>query len=80
LQLLKRLWRPYDFDPNLDLYGGADRGISIGTSRNKNDENNGSCIVRLKAFADAKWLVEQATGLKIAGKPLRAMWAKPRRS
>lgn len=78
--LIRRLWQRdgYRFDPETQLHRGTDGGLSVRSSRRPGDENDGSCVLRLRNYADAKWLVEQAKGLSIEGRPLRAMWARPR--
>lgn len=80
LDLLRRAWQRggYSFDPQRDLHRGAEGGLVVRRSRRPEAENDGTCLLRLRNYADAKWLVEQARGLHIEGKPLRAMWARPR--
>ena len=39
--------------------GGAEGGLGVRHGR-RGQENDGSCMVRLRNYADAKWLVEQA--------------------
>lgn len=79
LDLLRRLWQRdgLKFDPDTQLHRGAEGGLSVRHGR-RGMENDGSCMVRLRNYADAKWLVEQARGLSIEGKPVRAMWARPK--
>eukprot|EP00439_Symbiodinium_sp_Y106_P069803 s356_g12.t1 len=80
LDLLRRLWNRdgLKFDPETQLHRGAEGGLTVRHSRRPGQENDGSCVVRLRNYCDAKWLVEQARGLSIEGRPLRAMWARPR--
>eukprot|EP00913_Durusdinium_trenchii_P016141 g15170.t1 len=79
LDLLRRLWQRdgLKFDPDTQLHRGAEGGLGVRHGR-RGQENDGSCMVRLRNYADAKWLVEQARGLSIEGKPVRAMWARPK--
>jgi len=79
LDLLRRLWQRdgLKFDPETQLHRGAEGGLGVRHGR-RGMENDGSCMVRLRNYADAKWLVEQARGLSIEGKPVRAMWARPK--
>lgn len=76
------------FDPETQLHRGTE-GLGVRHGR-RGMENDGSCMVRLRNYADAKWLVEQARlssrlamsgearGLSIEGKPVKAMWARPK--
>ncbi|CAJ1385213.1 unnamed protein product [Effrenium voratum] len=79
LDLLRRLWQRdgLKFDPESQLHRGAEGGLTVRHGR-RGQENDGSCMLRLRNYADAKWLVEQARGLQIEGRPVRAMWARPR--
>lgn len=45
--------------------GGAEGGLGVRHGR-RGQENDGSCMVRLRNYADAKWLVEQATNGRMA--------------
>eukprot|EP00930_Biecheleria_cincta_P005746 TRINITY_DN106693_c0_g1_i1.p1 TRINITY_DN106693_c0_g1~~TRINITY_DN106693_c0_g1_i1.p1 ORF type:complete len:696 (+),score=107.72 TRINITY_DN106693_c0_g1_i1:36-2090(+) len=79
LSLLRRLWQRdgYRFDPEAKLHRGEE-GIVAGRSKRPREENDGSCQVKLRSYADAKWLVESAKGLNIEGRSLRAKWARPK--
>lgn len=79
LSLLKRTWQRdgYHFDIDQHLHRGAE-GLVVREPRRKGDENDGTCILRLRSYADAKWLAEQSKGLSIEGRPLKAQWARPR--
>jgi len=79
LSLLRRLWQRdgLKFHAEAQLHRGQE-GIIVKGARRPGHENEGQCSVRLRSYADARWLVEQAKGLSIEGRPLRAMWAKPR--
>jgi hypothetical protein len=82
LDLLKRLWQRdgLRFDPAMQLHRGADGGVDVRPGRKAGEENGGSVVVKLRNYADAKWLVEQARGLSIEGRPCKASWAKPRKT
>jgi len=81
--LLKSLWRRdgLTFDPKEHLHNGnKGGGILVRRARRPGDENDGTCLVKLRRHIDAKWLAEgDAIRLSIAGgTPLRACWARPR--
>lgn len=81
LSLLKRLWQRdgLTFDPQSQLHHGGDGGIDVRSSRRAGEETGGTCLVRLRAYLDARWLVEGAPGrLTVGGHRLSAAWARPR--
>lgn len=78
LELLQRLWQQHgmSFEPNRDLHGGIE-GIVVKETKIQGEENGGTCILRLMAYVDAKWLVDQRK-VNIGSRTLKAMWAKPK--
>jgi len=78
--LLQRLYRrkSFVFDPETHLHKGLQGGIEVREPRTRLEENGGTVKLRLRNYGDAIWLVEQATGLSIEGRRLRASWAAPR--
>jgi len=82
LGLLKKLWQRdgLKFDPREQLHQGSDGGVNVRHGRGRNEENGGTCLVRLRSYLDAKWLVESTGGrLTVGGgTQLRVSWARPR--
>jgi len=79
LSLLQRIYQKngFTFDAKMHLHKEMD-GIEVRQAANRQDENGGTVKIRLRNYADAVWLVEQASGLRIAGSKLKAYWAQPR--
>lgn len=83
LALLKNVWRRdgCTFNPRDQLHrAGGDGGIVVRKPRCCGDENDGTCLVKLRRHIDAKWLVEGSAGkLTLGGDiPVRVFWARPR--
>lgn len=83
LSLLQRLYQKngYVFNQEAHLHKGRqglEAGLEVRPAMNRQDENGGTVKLRLRNYADAVWLVEQASGLKIAGSKLKASWANVR--
>jgi len=82
LSLLKQLWKldGYTFDPKSQLHHGGDGGIKVRPGRCAGEATNGTCLVRLRAHLDAKWLADGGAGdgLTVGGHRLSAAWARPR--
>mmetsp|Transcript_26787 Transcript_26787/g.58243 ORF Transcript_26787/g.58243 Transcript_26787/m.58243 type:complete len:731 (-) Transcript_26787:364-2556(-) len=79
LSLLQRLYQKngFAFSPEAHLHKGEE-GIEVRAAGSRNEENGGSVKLRLRNYADAIWLVEQAARLRIADCRLKATWAQPR--
>mmetsp|Transcript_47161 Transcript_47161/g.121308 ORF Transcript_47161/g.121308 Transcript_47161/m.121308 type:complete len:677 (-) Transcript_47161:62-2092(-) len=79
LALMQRLYQKkgFVFDPQTHLHRGLE-GMEVRAPSTRKEENGGSVKLRLRNCADAIWLVEQASRLKIADVKLRAIWAQPR--
>jgi len=79
LGLLQRLYqrKGYTFEPKVHLHKGVD-GLEVRQAFSRSEENGGTVKLRLRNYADAIWLVEQAGGLKVAGSKVKAYWAQPR--
>lgn len=87
LAMLKRLWEDdsgLTFDAGRQLHKGSDGGISVRKGL-RGHENCGSCIVRLRAYADAKWIVDMGAQSSTRGRfvvgggtRLKVSWARRR--
>eukprot|EP00927_Polykrikos_kofoidii_P013132 TRINITY_DN15704_c0_g1_i1.p1 TRINITY_DN15704_c0_g1~~TRINITY_DN15704_c0_g1_i1.p1 ORF type:complete len:821 (+),score=131.59 TRINITY_DN15704_c0_g1_i1:258-2720(+) len=79
--LLTRLWqrRGIHFNPGTDLHRGAAGGIIPRSSRRRGEEHDGTCVIKFRYRADARYLVEETMGLTIEARPIKVKWPKPRR-
>eukprot|EP00931_Biecheleriopsis_adriatica_P015132 TRINITY_DN11745_c0_g1_i2.p1 TRINITY_DN11745_c0_g1~~TRINITY_DN11745_c0_g1_i2.p1 ORF type:complete len:636 (+),score=161.43 TRINITY_DN11745_c0_g1_i2:48-1955(+) len=68
----------FTFDPEVHFHYGIQGGVQVTDPRSDKDQNGGTCFLKFRFYSDAKWLVDQARSLRVAGKATRALWRRVR--